>query len=67
MLTLEEKTEAGITSFDIVSVTEKFAQEKPEAVKTFMEVTAQANADFAKDQSKLAVIAGDAGISSREN
>ena len=63
MLTLAEKTEAGVTSFDIVSVTEKFAQEKPEAVKIFMEVTAQANADFAKDQSKLAVIAGDAGMS----
>jgi len=63
MLTVPEKTEAGITSFDIVSVTEKFAQEKPEAVKTFMEVTSQANADFAKDQSKLAVIAGDAGLS----
>ncbi|GAA0419703.1 taurine ABC transporter substrate-binding protein [Cocleimonas flava] len=63
MLTIPEKTEAGITSFDIVSVTEKFAQENPEAVKTFMEVTAQANADFAKDQSKLAIIAGDAGLS----
>ena len=62
MLTLDQKTEAGITSFDIVSVTEKFAQEKPEAVKTFMEVTAQANADFAKDQGKMDVIAKDAGL-----
>ena len=62
MLTIPEKEEAGITSFDIVSVTEKFAQENPEAVKTFMEVTAQANADFAKDQSKIDVIAKDAGL-----
>lgn len=62
MLTVDEKKAAGITSFDITSVTEKFAQEKPEAVKRFLEVTAQANADFAKDQSKLAVIAGDAGL-----
>ncbi len=62
MLTVEEKTAAGITSFDIVSVTEKFASENPEKLKTFMEVTAQANADFAKDQSKMAVIAGDAGL-----
>ncbi|MEH6454984.1 MAG: ABC transporter substrate-binding protein, partial [Cocleimonas sp.] len=62
MLTVPEKTEAGITSFDIVSVTEKFAAENPEALKTFMEVTEQANVDFAKDQSKLAVIAGDAGM-----
>ena len=63
MFTVPEKTEAGITSFDIVSVTEKFAQENPEAVRTFMEVTAQANADFAKDQSQIDVIAGDAGMS----
>ena len=63
MLTSEEKTAAGITSFDIVSVTDKFAQEKPEAVQRFMEVTAAANAAFAKDQSKLPVIAGDAGLS----
>ena len=62
MLTIPEKTDAGITSFDIVSVTEKFAQENPEAVKTFMEVTAQANADYAKDQSKIDVIAKDAGM-----
>ena len=62
MLTIPEKTEAGITSFDIVSVTEKFASEHPEKLKTFMEVTEQANLDFAKDQSKLAVIAGDAGM-----
>ncbi|MGH1543385.1 MAG: ABC transporter substrate-binding protein [Arenicella sp.] len=62
MLTPEEKTAAGITSFDVVSVTEKFAQEKPEALRTFLEVTAQANADFAKDQSKIDVIAKDAGM-----
>lgn len=63
MLTVPEKTEAGITSFDIVSVTEKFAQENPEKVKTFMAVTEQANLAFAKDQSKIDVIAGDAGMS----
>ena len=62
MLTPEEKAAAGITSFDIVSVTEKFAQEHPEAVRTFLEVTAEANAAFAKDQSKIDVIAGDAGM-----
>ena len=63
MLTIDEKNAAGINSFDIISVTEKFAQEKPEAVRRFLEVTAQADADFAKDQSKVAIIAGDAGLS----
>jgi len=63
MLTKEEKKDAGIVGVDIISVTEKFAEENPEALKTFLEVTEQANADFAKDQSKIAVIAGDAGMS----
>ncbi|PWQ98575.1 ABC transporter substrate-binding protein [Leucothrix arctica] len=63
IFTLAEKTAAGIESYDIVSVSEKFAEENPEALKTFMEVTSQANADFAKDQSKISVIASDAGMS----
>jgi len=62
MLTTAEKTEAGISSFDIVSVTEKFAQENPEALRRFLEVTEEANAEFAKDQSKIDVIANDAGL-----
>lgn len=62
MLTSAEKTAAGITSFDIVSVTEKFAQEHPDMVRTFIEVTAEANAKFAADQSKVDVIAKDAGM-----
>ena len=62
ILTTAEKKAAGITSFDIISVTEKFAQEKPEALRRFLEVTAAANAAFAKDQSKIDVIAKDAGL-----
>jgi taurine transport system substrate-binding protein len=62
MLTVAEKKAAGISSFDIVSVTEKFAQEKPEALRLFLEVTEEANAAFAKDQSKIGVIADDAGL-----
>lgn len=62
LLTAEEKVAAGITSFDIISVTEKFAQEKPELLKRFIEVTSQANEDYAKDQSKLDVIAKEAGL-----
>lgn len=60
MLTTAEKKAAGITSFDIVSVTNKFAQENPDLVRTFLEVTHDANAAFAKDQSKIGVIAKDA-------
>lgn len=54
--------EAGIVSFDVVSVREKFLQENPDMVKTFMEVTDKANTDFAKDQSKIGIIQKDSGL-----
>ncbi|MEE2805351.1 MAG: ABC transporter substrate-binding protein [Pseudomonadota bacterium] len=60
MLTTAEKKAAGITSFDIISVTNKFAQENPDLLRTFIEVTHETNAAFAKDQSKIGVIAKDA-------
>ncbi len=63
LMTLEEKQAAGIISFDVVSVTETFAQENPDMVRTFLEVTDSANAAFAADQSKINVIAKDAGLS----
>jgi len=53
---------AGIISFDVVSVTDTFAKENPDLVKTFMEVTDEANAAWAADQSKLDIIAKDAGM-----
>ncbi len=62
LLTAEEKVAAGITSFDIISSTEKFSQENPELLRRFLEVTAQANANFSKDQSKLNIIAKEAGM-----
>lgn len=63
LMTLADKEAAGIISFDVVSVTETFAQENPDMVRTFLEVTDQANAEFAADQGKLGVIAKDAGLS----
>lgn len=63
LMTLADKEAAGIISFDVISVTEQFAQENPDMVRTFLEVTDQANADFAADQSKIDVIAMDAGLS----
>ncbi len=63
LMSLADKEAAGIISFDVVSVTEQFAQENPDMVRTFLEVTDQANAEFAADQSKIDVIAKDAGLS----
>ena len=58
-----DKEEAGIISFDVISVTEKFAQENPDLLRTFLEVTANSNAEFERDQSKIEIIAKDAGLS----
>ena len=63
LMTPEQKDAAGIISFDVISVTEKFARENPDMLKAFMAVTDKANADFAADQSKLSVIAKGAGMS----
>ena len=57
-----DKEAAGIISFDVVSVTEKFAQENPEMVSKFLEVTHAANADFVAGRSDITIIAKDAGM-----
>ena len=53
---------AGIQSFDVVSVTEKFASENPDLLREFLAVTAAANAAFTGSDEQLAVIAADAGM-----
>ena len=63
LLSGADKEAAGIISFDVISVTEKFAQENPDMVRTFLAVTDEANAAWAADQSKVDVIAKDAGLS----
>jgi len=57
-----EMEKNGIISFDVVSVREKFLQENPDMVKTFMDVTNQANIDFAKDQGKIGLIQKESGL-----
>lgn len=63
LMSPEDKEAAGIISFDVISVTEQFAQENPDMVKTFLAVTDEANKAFMADQSKIDVIAKDAGLS----
>ena len=46
ILTQEQKAEAGIVSFDVVSVTEEFANEHPELVTKFLEVTQRMDNEF---------------------
>lgn len=63
LLSQADKEAAGIISFDVISVTETFAQENPDQLRTFLSVTDEANKAFAADQSKIDVIANDAGLS----
>ena len=49
LLSGEEKSAIGINVFDIVTVTDDFAEEHPDLVKKFLEVTEKANADFKAD------------------
>lgn len=63
LMTQEDKEKADIVSFDVVSVTEAFAQKNPDMVTAFLKVTKEANIAFTKDQSKLRIIARDAGMS----
>jgi taurine transport system substrate-binding protein len=62
LMTAEQKEEAGIISFDVVSVTEKFAQENPDLLRTFLEVTHTANESFTGSDEELEIIANDAGL-----
>ena len=48
IMSTSQKSDAGITSFDVVSVTESFATENPELLKSFLEVTAESNAACTK-------------------
>jgi len=57
-----EMEKKGIISFDVVSVREKFLQENPDMVKTFMTVTNDINAAYAKDQSKIGLIQKESGL-----
>ncbi len=63
LMTPADKEAAGIISFDVISVTESFAQQNPDMVRVFLQVTEEANNAFAADQSKIDVIAKDAGLS----
>ena len=57
-----QKREAGIGSFDVVSVTEKFATENPDLLRTFLQVTHEANANWKGSADQVNKVAADAGM-----
>ena len=62
IMSTAEKTDAGIGSFDVVSVTEKFATENADLLRTFLEVTDEANKAWTASADQIAKVAADAGM-----
>jgi taurine transport system substrate-binding protein len=63
IMSSQQKIDAGIGSFDVISVTEKFATENPELLRTFLDVTDEANTAWNASDAQLAKVAADAGMS----
>ena len=63
IMTSQQKIDAGIGSFDVISVTEKFATENPDLLRTFLDVTDEANLAWEATDAQLAKVAADAGMS----
>ena len=62
LLTVKEAQDAGIAGIDITSVTNKFLKENPGMVRTFVEVTHEANARYNSGKSDMDIIAKDAAM-----
>ena len=62
VLTVAEAQEAGIAGIDITSVTNKFLKENPGMVRTFVEVTHEANTRYNAGKSDMNIIAKDAAM-----
>jgi len=62
IMTSEQKREAGIGSFDVVSTTEKFATEHPDLVRAFMEATAEANEAWEGTDEQIKIVADASGM-----
>ena len=62
IMSTQQKTDAGIGSFDVVSVTEKFATENPGLLRTFLQVTEEANMKWTASDAQIKKVAADAGM-----
>ena len=62
IMATQAKVDAGIGSFDVVSVTEKFATESPELVKAFMEATEEANNAWKGSDAEFKIVAEASGM-----
>ncbi len=62
IMSSQQKKDAGIGSFDVVSVTEKFATENPDLLRTFLQVTEEANQAWKGKTLQIKKVSADAGM-----
>lgn len=62
IMTARQKKAAGIGSFDVITVTERFAARNPDLVRTFLEVTEEANQNWSGSSAQIRKVAADAGM-----
>jgi len=62
IMSSEQKREANIGAFDVITVTEKFATENPELVQAFMEATAEANESWTGSDEQIQMVAEASGM-----
>lgn len=62
IMSTQAKVDAGIGSFDVVSVTEKFATENPELVKSFMDATEEVNSAWKGTDEQYKIVAEASGM-----
>jgi len=62
IMSTQEKVDNGIGSFDVVSVTEKFATENPELLKSFLDTTDEVNGTFTGTDEQYEIVAKASGM-----
>ena len=62
IMSSDQKRDANIGAFDVVTVTEKFATENPELVQAFMDATAEANESWTGSDEQLQMVADASGM-----
>jgi len=53
IMSTQQKRDAGIGSFDVISVTESFARDNPDLVREFLEVTHEANEAWSASNAQI--------------
>lgn len=62
LMSERQKADAGIVSFDVISVDRRFARDNAELVRRFLDVTHAANDDWTGSAAQVAKVAAESGL-----